>query len=747
MQKIRIFLGSSVDKKEFELERETLGSFINGLNKSYIDKGIFIELYNCEDVSPRMRPEGSQKQHDDFISNEADAAFFLFFRKAGEFTLHELKTAHDTLANSGRPDVFIYFKIIGNDLEETDEIKKAVDLIANGYGHYFNKFAHVDTVKLGMLQYIADKLGEGSEIAISGDRVMLNDEAIDLIDLDNVLVYQNNPDYNRLKKEIMELKDKIKRAAAEERWQDVDTAIKEKEKRENNLLELENNILEMLLEFRRQISCKEKNPKLINAYQLLEAGRVKEALGLFPIDTQKANLKNLELKKDNLIEDYKTALAEGRARIDILNLDLENASRFSEIEETYDIYLDTAFRAEDCDFIISYARYLNYHYKDQKAYEIAKKLEGFYAYHTDLADNKRMGELYLLLALLTRNLRLHKEFKGYCSKAINAYKESASSDNNGHTYDLASSYFEIGRLSDRTKEAEDCFRCAIEILEARAKQTQRERNLLARAYYNMGKLFNEASWSIRNEEMEDIDKAVEYFVKSKKIFEEVPFENRDPAAADLYCTIANTLVEDVRHPKDAKTYMKSIESAERYFLAAVKFHEKLAGENPYYIYPELQKLYGNIHHFYSECIESEYCEEPSYYSKKAEEFGLKTIEVTESLVKLHSDDDGYLLGPYGLSNVYYQMGYDYYKTDLPEKAEEYYQKSLEIAINVYNKYKNDPETRYYRLCATEIELRYNDFAKLYKKQGNIDKAAEYYLKVVDFYEHHKSHVSLKQRVY
>ena len=208
MKEVKTFIGSSVDKNEFELEREKLGSFINGLNRKYVKQGIFIDLYDCETVSNKMRAEGSQKQHDDYIENEADATFFMFFKKAGEFTLHELQLARDTLVSKKRPDIFTYFKVVGNDIEQTEEIKKAVDLIANSYGHYFSKFTDVDTIKLGMLQYLTDKLNDGSSITINDGIIYLNETKIDGISIDNIFAYQNNSEYKNLQQEEFPLRKK-----------------------------------------------------------------------------------------------------------------------------------------------------------------------------------------------------------------------------------------------------------------------------------------------------------------------------------------------------------------------------------------------------------------------------------------------------------------------------------------------------------------------------------------------------------
>lgn len=77
MRKIKIFIGSSID--ELGDERKSLVSFISHLNNKYVDKGIYIEPYICEETSSRMTSNGSQTTHDQYIENEADATIFMFF--------------------------------------------------------------------------------------------------------------------------------------------------------------------------------------------------------------------------------------------------------------------------------------------------------------------------------------------------------------------------------------------------------------------------------------------------------------------------------------------------------------------------------------------------------------------------------------------------------------------------------------------------------------------------------------------
>jgi hypothetical protein len=202
-----------------------------------------------------MRIEGSQKQHDDFIKDKADAAFFMFYRKAGEFTLHELQIARDTFVAHNHPNIFTYFKIVGDDIEQTDEIKNAVNLIVNSYGQHYCKFSNVDTIKLGMLQYIVDKLNDGSKITINDSKVCLDN--IEVISVDNIFAFQNNAEYQSLKQKISELENKISYAISNSLLSELDELTNELTEKEKLLANLGNDILNML--FRMQRDMKKEN--------------------------------------------------------------------------------------------------------------------------------------------------------------------------------------------------------------------------------------------------------------------------------------------------------------------------------------------------------------------------------------------------------------------------------------------------------------------------------------------------------
>lgn len=447
MKTIKIFIGSSVDKKEFEIEREKLGSFINGLNREYIKQGVFIDFYDCETVSNKMKAEGSQKQHDDYIENEADATFFMFFKKAGAFTLHELQVAREALVNKNRPDIFTYFKVVGDDIEQTDEIKKAVDVIANSYGHYFSKFTDADTIKLAMLQYIVEKLNDGSSITLNDGVVYVNNTKIDGISVDNIFAYQNNTEYKKLQQDIDDLTVSIDKAIENKQFDNIESLTVQKEEKEKLLAKLENDILNMLMNMQKELKKSNADPICMRAYQLLEMGKIKEAQALFPIDVLKAKSENLLLKNEMQQSENTDIVECAKIRIEALTLDVSNPDRFKMIEDTYEAVIENAFLCNDSSFIYDYAQFLDHQNKSQKAYEIARRLEGLYLLNGDKFEKFEVAHLYNNLGIICEHLALYDEQEDYYLKAIGIKEILVKTNPERFNPGLAATYFNYGIFS------------------------------------------------------------------------------------------------------------------------------------------------------------------------------------------------------------------------------------------------------------------------------------------------------------
>ena len=698
MKKIKIFIGSSVDKKEFEIEREKLGSFINGLNREYIKQGIFVDLYDCETVSNKMKAEGSQKQHDDYIENEADATFFMFFKKAGEFTLHELQVARDALVNKNRPDIFTYFKVVGDDIEQTNEIKKAVDIIANSYGHYFSKFTDADTIKLAMLQYIVEKLNDGSSVTINDGTVYVNNTKIDGISIDNIFAYQNNTEYKKLQQDIDDLTVSIDKAIENKQFDNIESLTLQKEEKEKLLAKLENDILNMIMNMQKELKKSNADPICVRAYQLLEMGKIKEAQALFPIDVLKAKSKNLLLKNEALQYENQNLVENAKMRIEALTLDVSNTDRFKMIEDTYEAVLENAFLCNEHVFIYDYANFLDDQNMSQKAYKIAKRLEGLYLLNGDKFEKFEVARLYNRLGIICGHLSLYDEQEDYYLKAIKITEDLVKTNPERFNPYLADSYNNAGLFySDQGEpsKAEDYYLKSIEIRESLAKlDSKRSDPSLAKIYNNAGIFYSNQG---------EPSKAEDYYLKAIEIIEslsKINPERFNPDLAGSYNNAGN-FYSDQGEPK----------KAEEYYLKAIEIYEALVENNPERFNPDLAVSYNSAGAFYDDQGEP----------KKVEEYYLKAIGIREGLVKTNPER----FNP-DSAESYNNAGIFYDNQGEPNKAEDYFLKAIKIREDLV---KTNPER-----FNPDLAESYNNAGFFYKNQGEPNKAEDYYLKAIKIRE-------------
>lgn len=686
MKEIKIFIGSSVDKNEFELEREKLGSFINGLNRKYIKQGIFIDLYDCETVSNQMRAEGSQKQHDDYIENEADATFFMFFKKAGEFTLHELQIARDALVNQNRPDIFTYFKVVGDDIEETDQIKKAVDIIANSYGHYFSKFTDVDTIKLGMLQYIADKLNDGSSVTIYDGEFYISNTKVEGIELDNIFAYQNNGEYKKLKEKLAELDDKINAAIKNKQFKDVETFTQQKENAEKVFAKLESDILNMLINMQKELQKGNINHIRMQAYQLLEMGRIKEAQKLIPIEILKAKSENLLLKNKIQQQDNKDLVENAKVRIKALRLDVSNSDRFNMMADTYESVIENAFLCYDDVFIYDYASFLDYVIDSKKAYKFAKRLENLYLINDiDIKEKSNLADLYNLLGIICDNISLFDEEEYYYKKAIKLKEKLATIKPELHNFDLTIFYRNIANYYRTQNDNEKALSFYIKAMNIQETFLNKNKKCL---YNNTDNIFEDNDY-------------YQLFPLGKR--EELGNVYPEIKVVDLFISY-NEIGNIYEH-------LENIKRAEYYYKKAIRISEVLSKLNqPKYGF-DLANNYFNIGLFYNhqnDLILTEY-----YYNK--------AINIINQLDKCNS----LLMHKSRLAEIYNCFGTFYAKQSNIEKAEHYYLRA--ISINEQLVIEN-PE-RY----NANLADNYNNISSLYDDFGNIEQTKYYYRKSIKIY--------------
>ncbi len=451
LKKIRIFIGSSIE--DLALERSELMRFLGGLNNRYVDRGVYFEGYVCEETPGMLAEGGSQRVHDDYIRDSADAAIFLFFRKAGEFTLREMELARSVFLAEKRPEMFIFFKAVGDAPAPLEEIKKCVRHVAEDYGHYYKLFDSADTVKLELLEYLVEKLHDGSELAVRDGKAILNGEALsgDMLRLENVFAYRNNPSLRKLREEEKDLLERMTEASRRGDTGEVLKLSKRLGEVQETARGLEKDILGMLRQFREENrKGKKADPRRMEALRLLELGRVEEAKALIPQEElsreAELQLERWSAAESALAEEAEELLENARVRIRALELDATDPHRFTAIEAVYDSVLELAVRAKGYGFIYDYASFLH----DQKQYPkgigVAERLRYLYGDPAAAVPERDRAELLTLLGMLySRNNDLRRSEEAY-TEALRIVRQLAGTDPKTYMPDVATSCNNLGNL-------------------------------------------------------------------------------------------------------------------------------------------------------------------------------------------------------------------------------------------------------------------------------------------------------------
>lgn len=576
MKKIKLFLGSSID--DLHTERTELESFVQSLNNRYIDRDIFIQIYACEETSGAMAVDGSQSVHDKFITDEADATFFMFFRKAGQFTLGELELARNTfLANKSRPNVFVFFKTIGTEIVDNDEIKTAVDKIANEYAHYYKLFEKSDTIKLEILQYIIDSLGSESELVIKDGNILVDNIQIDEISTNGIFAYENNSALQNLRTEIDNLKTKISESLASNninKMIELSNTLKEKQGEYNKL---ETGILNILKSFYNENKSGNKaDPIRMSALRLLEIGKVDEALAILPSLNQiKKDADRIIIQQNIIEENTKKVIEDAKIRINALKIKKITAASeealweeeqkvYEEIFEIYDSVYELAKSVNDIDFLYDFADYCERKRNDiEKSIEIVEFIKYIYSNPditvSDADSQSLLGKLGLLYG---ENGETFKS-EYYFHELINIYTKFAESepDEPNHKKEIANVYNSFAFVcsgQDNFDKAEEYYLKAIDIIDMLDDSALEL--YLSFPFSNLANLYERHNKF--NEAIVYCKKALAVLAKTSESTDKAEYE---PQLAAIYNTLGNCYSDIEGYDEDSKEmHSKAKEIAERY---------------------------------------------------------------------------------------------------------------------------------------------------------------------------------------
>lgn len=141
----KVFIAGS---KELKAERALIREELSKVENTY---DINIRSVTFEDFKTSLKGQqgGRQTDYNKFIRDEADIVIFIFDSKAGSITEEEFDIAYEALAESGRPDIFVY----GHNMSETDCTLQKIKEKVFSYGKEY----YVEYEDLKNLRYLVFK--------------------------------------------------------------------------------------------------------------------------------------------------------------------------------------------------------------------------------------------------------------------------------------------------------------------------------------------------------------------------------------------------------------------------------------------------------------------------------------------------------------------------------------------------------------------------------------------------------------
>ena len=335
MTKIHIFLGSSLD--ELHLDSETMGNYVRKLNDIYMDRDIWIQLDRGDELEEYNEEIG-----------QSDIFLVLFYNQAGQDTIEQFHKALEQFQNTGAPAILTFFRQ-GEGYDPKQSVLEFMDDLGEQLGHYFKKYTHIDTVKLVLLlQMKLMKLDvpielEESVITVAGKQVLT---------LENIPMWAENIDFQSLKKQYQACERAYLDAKAATTDPVTDPvflqASKQWHEAKKALHELEQKLFAIALKIEEKSNDGTLTERQRKAYELMEQGDTEGAGKIMDLreilddakDTKAWAQQEHERVDQQANKKLEQNVQELLLRIEILKTQVQNPSRFEEIQETFEAAVD-----------------------------------------------------------------------------------------------------------------------------------------------------------------------------------------------------------------------------------------------------------------------------------------------------------------------------------------------------------------------------------------------------------------------
>ncbi len=741
---ISFFLASSIT--DLEYDRLSIGDFISQLNNIYMQQNLYIRLYKCENetMNHAIVVDGTQKSLDELI-RESDLCFVLFWKKVGEFTLHEFEVAVESFKSHNRPKVVVYFKTLPEGESISKEISGVMDMIDNGLLHYHREYTHIDSLKLGIITQLQVHGFVSNPMKVDNDNVMVGNSAI--LPTDNIPLFSENDEYvemvenyNELKAECQALQEQFRLHPTDiQVYRKLKKTIKECERAKEDVDELSDNILKIGNRIATLTMGEALTDKIRDAIACFDRGDylgVLNILDLNDIEDSIAQLDDLEAeiqqKRMCVVEEYRLRIAA-----------LKVLGKIKEIYETYEKAVEQVVDRANMskDVMFEYVQFLFEQKNMQKALEICNKLLNFYESNNLIGQENEKAKVYNLLAILYFETDDCVKSEEFHKKALEIRRELAAEDD-FYQADVAESCNNLAKLYyalNRHKETESLYLEAVEIYQELAGIIDAYEVNVADTLMNLAKLYYQVNYH------EQADKTYEIALDKFRSLAKV-----DPHKYNVYVARACDKLAFLRnainyHAKADLLYVESLKvKRELAQTSSTVFYDKLVdycnclssmflrfGVAEYAdsfaadAVEVSKNLAGNVYEK-TEADDVSFNGDLSFYERRypydeIEELSKESIAVYRQLSSANPEayDDEMANSLSNLAYLYYQQGKFGEAEALYKEVIDKYGMLAEVNPSVMKR---------------ELACAYRNAAELYSVQGNSDKSIELYSDAINIYE-------------
>ena len=606
MTTIHIFLGSSLD--ELRLDREEMGNYVRKLNDVYIDRGVYIKLYECEYENAAMVSGRKQEEYNEEI-RQSDIFLVLFYNKAGQYTIEEFREAYKQFQSTGAPAILACFRQ-GEGYAPDQSVLEFMGELDEQLGHYFKRYTHIDSVKLTLLlQMKLMKLDipielEESAVTVGGKQ---------LLTLENIPMWAENIDFQSLKKQYQACERAYLDAKAattdpvtdpvflraSEQWNEAKKALRA----------LEQELFSIALKIEEKNNDGTLTERQRKAYELMEQGDAEGANNILDLREILDDVEDTETWKQQAHEKVdqqankklEQNVQELLQKIEILKTQVQNPDRFDQIKEIF----EKAVGIEERNHLAKIAmwEYVLYLY-NQNDYIRAIPLAERYLKYAELdGDKSDIVDAMNVLGLLYKDTNQLKLAKKNLLQAKEIYEQLAVENPSAYLPNLLINSNSLGRFYLQTNRMKLAMREFLRVKESceqlATENPETYQPALAASCNALGVLYAQIN---------HMDMAKQEFLQAKKIQEQLIMENPLVDQSDL--------AESCSNLGNLYVYTKCMDKAKQEYLRAKGIYEQLVVENPSAYQPALAESCNNLGNLYVYTKHIELAEQELLQAKK-----------------------------------------------------------------------------------------------------------------------------------